>query len=721
MGQNPSDPRKQRCDALAELLDQPDGLKVARLMQATGSLAHPEDPTAAPPMVGEDEDGEAPEAPEADGAGGEGEPTSIGIWEPRKDAQGEVTFERSYAPHINCDEFWAHTQTLHPRKTPLPIRVCFFGESVAAAMLYLPDLTLAKMIEEQLAILRGPGLFEVIDLSRVAQTPSGMVGLAVEAMQLKPDIMVFFAGNNWPVKTMGHLDVNGAQEEGELMREGGLAAIAREMYRRSESTAEDNVFNLNRIVTVAGVKAVFVIPEDNLIDWDCRQPVCWLPGDRTDRWHASYENGLAALERRAWNDAASIAQQLIDLDGGACGASQRLLGRAHWGAGRHAEAEVAFREDSAASAWDAALEFPARLIEGQYRVLRGSRHLENWTRVDLPSVFAERSGSRLAGRELFLDYCHLSYEGLKVAAATIASAILRAAGSTNEAELDWHKVLERAPAPPPATLLARALVHGASHNVDALNALARRGDLADYYLERAVEASPGVMDAMIDFGTARLSRCAPILSAGARRLHDSPYGFSTKPFALREMSAPTVRAMMRVLERHGRSVEPLLEALLRAPHGRRYGGIDLVDDYYTDLVVRVNSGATIGTPLMHEALWPRSNFFLPAEGRSNLTIEATLRLPSFARSASAAKSATIRVNGREVGSVGVTTAWKSASFKVDAALLHRGINDVEVHWPRLDGDGDRALAEILDQFESGQPAQLRPVFGELASLVVRQS
>ncbi len=65
---------------------------------------------------------------------------------------------------------------------------------------------------------------------------------------------------------------------------------------------------------------VLLIPEVNLADWETRQPPVWLPGDGTSRWHLLYRR---ALHQESLDDARS----LLELDGGACPSTWRLLSR----------------------------------------------------------------------------------------------------------------------------------------------------------------------------------------------------------------------------------------------------------------------------------------------------------------------------------------------------------------------------------------------------------
>ena len=94
-------------------------------------------------------------------------------------------------------DHYATRQTLPARKTPGTRRICFFGESVAAGYLYAPHLTPAMVLEEQLRQTSDTHAYEVIDLARTNETLDGLLTTVRRSLQLNPDVLVLFVGNNW--------------------------------------------------------------------------------------------------------------------------------------------------------------------------------------------------------------------------------------------------------------------------------------------------------------------------------------------------------------------------------------------------------------------------------------------------------------------------------------------------------------------------------------------
>src|SRR5688572_7482424 len=124
--------------------------------------------------------------------------TPIGIWVPET-LDGQQVFIRPDPGRLGDD--WSPRKTLAAKTAPLPRRVCLIGESTAAGFFYAPHLTPAKVLEDQLLQIKGTGAYEVIDLTKVDMPADGtahdLVRVTVAALQLDPDVLVIFAGNNW--------------------------------------------------------------------------------------------------------------------------------------------------------------------------------------------------------------------------------------------------------------------------------------------------------------------------------------------------------------------------------------------------------------------------------------------------------------------------------------------------------------------------------------------
>ena len=96
----------------------------------------------------------------------------ISIWEPKTEG-GETVWVRPEPGPFG--DHYATRRELRPKRAELPLRVAFFGESVAAGYLYAPHLTPAGVLEAQLRAAGGGANFEVIDLARTNETLAGLL------------------------------------------------------------------------------------------------------------------------------------------------------------------------------------------------------------------------------------------------------------------------------------------------------------------------------------------------------------------------------------------------------------------------------------------------------------------------------------------------------------------------------------------------------------------
>src|SRR5436853_275217 len=264
-------------DALAELLATPEGLRTARLLQAAGLLGAPSAPQ---PRT-------SPRFPEP-----------ISLW-PHQEINGETAFVRP--DPLPLGDHHAVTPVLRPKKSLLPLRVAFFGESVAAGYLYAPHLTPAQVLEAQLRAAGGADNFEVIDLARTNETLPSLAATVRASLQINPDVLVLFAGNNWNLLETPEVSpyvpsVTARQRYGQALREEGIAGPVGLAVERLRQAAEAAFGDIAELAWAVHIPVVVVIPEVNLLDWETRQPPVWLHGDGTARWHALYAEAAAKLD-----------------------------------------------------------------------------------------------------------------------------------------------------------------------------------------------------------------------------------------------------------------------------------------------------------------------------------------------------------------------------------------------------------------------------------------
>ena len=714
-----SDPRRRACSELAELLSTPEGLRTARLLQLTEAL----EPRRAPAP---DATGETAVTVGGAPGGRPASPRPISVWRPRRHG-GELVFERP-PPHPLGDH---HAQRLRLRavKPHGTTRICFFGESVAAGYLYAPRLTPAGVLERRLCATAGGGAYEVVDLARTNETLDSMLRTLESSLQLSPDLLVIFAGNNWNLlETPGVSpyvpSVRARQRAALALRRNRLAGLAelagRELAAKAETT-------LARVAELAGRDAtpvLVVVPEVNLEHWQDRQPVSWLPGDGSRRWHALYAEAASRLKAGRPEAALKAADAMLELDRGLCPTGHRLRAEALVSLGRLGEARRACEAEVESGRYATLCFLSApRAAPSVARLLRRAAARHGFAVVDLPRLFAghETGASSLPGRRLFLDYCHLSAEGIELAMAAVAGKVLERRGESPV------EIARAGPgAEPAAEALARlgAAVHG-SHR------LLTNGDKRAY-LERwcreALVADPKIVGALRDLLGARVAPSPAILTAALERNLASHHRLLLQHgWRWHHLDVELIEAMCAALEAAGHAVRDEVEASLLRHHGVGPEGVDLsrppylwepLERFYPEAMAPrgMTGRATYRSP------WPESSFCLIAGGECDIELELIARLPAIAGAPEAHRGEIgARLNGRDIASVAAGESWSRHPIRLPRRDLRPAINRLTLVWPALPPYGDQALEHAIRRLENGVEADLHPVFGEVFSLVARTS
>jgi hypothetical protein len=803
---------KSACRAEAQHLATAAGARHAREMQRAGTLrlppsapgASPSPPAGSLALSEPRAPSESPAPPEPPGsaarsaAGGGRGPRRrrpISIWVPRGEG-ADLAFVRP-APLPLGDHFAARRE-IRPKRAPLPLRVCLFGESAAAGYLYAPHFTPAAVLEAQLRAVAGDGAAEVIDLARTNETLPSLAATLESAVQIQPDVIVIFAGNNWNLLETPEVSpyapaVAARQRYAEAWREAGPAgpvALAAERLRGIVSSTFERVALIARAI---GVPVVLIVPEVSLDGWESRQPVHWLPASNRPHphapapppprsppsppappappapislWYRLLARARRHLSRGAWTAAAAAAQAMQELDGGGNPTTWRLLARAFQaGAGQGDEAAAAraarAEVDAAAYPTLAFLAAPQATSLAQ-ELLRHAARRHGFACVDLPRVFAAHTGSALPGRRLFLDYCHLTSEGIAVAMAAAAAEVLRLSGiaaSEGAAELGWQELLRRLPPQRPAPEVEALARFGAAvHGAHRLLAVGPKAPFLEAWCDAALEASPGIESAMLDLVAARAAPLPAVLTpAQGRNLASGhplglPHGWQWD-----HADSDVVAAILATLARHGGGVPngagtgtareagahgaaaaaAVAEAQLIAHHGLRPGGIDLIDPPYhlwepiERFYPEVMTLDDLARPALLRAAWPETSLCLICDARGDAGLEITARLPlppsttpgePYRKSAdrgSPRRQGTLRisVNGRAAASVKLHESWSRPAAILPRHLLRRGSNRLTLHWPMPPAaGGEAAIAAALSRLDEGIAADLHPVFGEVWSL-----
>lgn len=657
------------------------------------------------------------------------EPRPISIWQPRE-VDGRLAFVRP--ERLPLGDHHAAERVLTPRPAAGTRRLVLLGESAAAGYLYAPHVTPARVLAAQLAAVAGPGAYEVIDLARTNERLDSLAATAESALQLAPDLFVVFAGNNWSLletpEVSPYFPSPGARRDyAEAWAEEGLAGPVALARRRLAARAGAALERLAAAAAAGGAPVVLVLPEVNLADWESRQPVVWLPGDGVARWYAALARARAALAAGEATEAEAAAWEMIRLDGSSGPLPYRLLAAAWRAAGREEEARDACLAEVDCVHYPllAFLAAPQATTPAR-QVLAAAARRHGFASVDLRPLLAADGPSPLPGRRLFLDYCHLTLAGMKLAMAAVAAAALRLLAPDGPCP-DGRELAARLPDPEVSPEVdATAKLGAAIHTAHRLLPVTGPTPLVEHWCRAALDASPGVAAAMLDLAAARAAPCPAVLTAAQQRSYASPYRLELQHgWRWDGLDADLLAAMGAALRRAGRpeaaEIEPLILAGCRLPAG----GADLVHpprllaEPLTRFFPEVMGSPAGGGRATHRSPWPESAFCLVTDGERDVGLEIEARLPPAPAATARRGGVSVSVDGRPLGVFAASERWGRTSLRLPAGALARGISRLTLAWPMPPPAGDDPLAGARRRLAEGLEADLHPVFGELFSLRAR--
>ena len=579
----------------------------------------------------------------------------LGIWEPRAADDGGLEFARMPAA---ADEwrYWADVDHI-PRKTGR--RVVLMGESVARAYLFDPELTLASMLSASLGA-------EVVDLARTDLRADHLPPLFDALPVLEPDAVVLFAGNNWngvrfELEELDHL--------ANAVRSGGFAR-SRSLFNetlirgRARSTLDAIAARLE------GVPLCVVVPEFNLQDWRSEPSVVVPTLGEIERW--------LDLEK------AGRAEEMITVDGGTSPVSQQLAAVQALARGDVAVARrrLEAARDALCGLMTAHSPRCPAVVQDELRAA-AARH--GFHLVDLPALFGP-----IPGRRLFLDYCHLTAEGLRSATAAIADIVAPIIGVT--------------PAPPPepgAHVAACAHLLAAVHNAH----YGQPEEIVRYHAERARNLDPQIR-----------SFAAALAEVVSRRnegwLCRAWVAIDREPQGRRYLGAPEMLRAPRVADitlakalaaaagHDGMVDDILIEEASCLP-------LDLLAPKHRATTFRDVIGQGLGpAPGFVRATAPRSRFVAVRAHSEHVTARITLR---------ATGDVVIVVNDVECVRVSALGQWMTAEFTM---RLNRGQNVIEVLWPAPQPDASAEFERAARRLERGLYPEVLAAFGEVHAFTV---
>jgi hypothetical protein len=295
--------------------------------------------------------------------------------------------------------------------------------------------------------------------------------------------------------------------------------------------------------------------------------------------------------------------------------------------------------------------------------------------------------------------------------AAVAREVVRLSGLCDEpGELPLPR--------PSPEVEATARLGAAIHGAHRLLPVGPKRPFLERWCEAALDASPGIEEAMRDLIAVRCAPVPAVLTAAQQRNLASPYRLTLQHgWRWDHLDADLIDAIRAVLERRGHPAGARIDDLLLEHLAIREEGTELLDAIYLwepleRFFPEVMDFEDLSRRATFRSPWPESAFCLICDGERDVEIEMIVRL-------STPGPVRIAVGDREIGTVDAAERWTRTVLRIERGHLRRGLNRLTLRWPLPPTDGDVALAAAADRLEVGIAADLHPVFGEVFSLVAR--
>ncbi|HET6978729.1 MAG TPA: hypothetical protein VFI24_20525 [Pyrinomonadaceae bacterium] len=626
---------------------------------------------------------------------------SVGIWEAKDEPAGRSFVRVDGEPwHL-----WANVQKIPP-KGPRR-RVVLVGESAAKGYLYHPRFTVAQVLQQMMNAACGPAQIEVVDLARVNILHDQLQELITQSVHLEPDALIVFAGNNWSPLSYA--------PEGQLLEiasafraTGSWSGVKESCESFLIAHTRKTLDLLEEIARERGIPVVFVIPEFNLVDWitDCDCPPL-LSSEQTEAWLRARDEAEQLLKGDAWEKAEGPGNLLTQLDQGTTPVGFNVLAEVSRKRGDH-QAARRFLE----LARDAVISWPGRQTPRCYSVIQQTIRAEAPARgihvVDLPREFTKHLDGEVADLRLFLDYCHLTLEGIRVAMALTAEALL----PLLKYPVKSCKELAQLEIKVGANVSAGAHFLAAVYNGN----WGQRMDVIRHHIRKALEFDRSIAEIMRLFLDFHIKRVPASLCRSFEQLWESPhvpaiivlYNDQGGNF----LNSNLVNVMADELEEIGIPIRSDMERLIIQEHGVEKRPVNLVDTIYS--ISSYSRFLVDRRPEFYKATTRTTTFPLVCDKPEPLHFSVTMKVLH----GSAQQTISLRLNGNVVAEIAATDHWATTTCSAPAELVHAGVNQVEIEWPMPVWSAEKQRERVADSLESGELVEITPMFGLIHSFRV---
>ncbi|MEL7003262.1 MAG: hypothetical protein AAFN93_11090, partial [Bacteroidota bacterium] len=597
--------------------------------------------------------------------------------------------------------YWADLPLI-PNKSARK-RIVFLGESVARGMFYDPFYNPAKALQKMV----GEESFEVLDLAKTNMDLGELTTITEQSLQLLPDSLVIFAGNNWYNDVKRSFTKEDYEQMSSALENDDIPSFDRFIHGRYSNLVKDYIALLGEIKKKVGIPIIFIIPEFNLIDWKSSQNERiprYLPSQQMSRWIALVETVTLTSDASKLE---IIANELIEIDG-THPYGYELLAQAKMGVDpEYAKSLLEKARDT--NIYSRCFSKPRvhSIIQNIFFEQAANHGVEI---VDSRSLFLSASDGSLPDRKYFLDYCHLTEEGIKVTMAEAGEKLLKALNKSFEPGQLYNaenNLTDEA--------RANAFINASIHNAH----YGQSHDILQYLCTQALSYSEKSEEFMANYVDLATRKTSTTICKSHIHLVENEYTLQYGSTGIMQrndqktLDVGLVDAMIYALKQKNIDLAEDINQLRIEEHSPGSKPVDLLKSFYSSQSYDMYPGQK---PAYYQSRNYKSSFTLVTKGDRDLRAGITLRTP-FVTDTS--EPITISINSEEIVSLKPSMSWTSVEFDINDELLKDGINEVIVRWPESQKnmfENKKFKDQALDDEEILH--RLYTVFGEIHSFSI---
>ena len=586
------------------------------------------------------------------------------------------------------------------------LRIAFFGESVAYGFLLAPHFTPSSYLEKRLAMGCGRKV-TVLDETKVSIRMKELCERFTKVDASTLDMAIVFTGNNWRKDFWNVEDATYKEMLDTISKGRKWDSVFQQKFQEWMDQRVQEFFDeVKKTFCDQGVPVLFIIPECNLRNWGYNYY------ETTSNWPTVATEKL--IEKKDWDNlSVEIAEQMIKED------PTNPLGYFYCAKqfDKAGETNKAFDYYRQALNTNIFRLGPPPAINDYIRssIIKAEKD-DSIEILDLRQEFNHITEGEIAGNQYFIDYCHLSVDGIM---KTCNRAVVMI---SNKLSLAYQDEYDRNALLPRDEVVSNSYFYAALHSCHSGNL---DSEYLEYLLQEAIRYNEAITQKMIDFVHLAYTKTPWRLNEEYLKISSSQYPTIRQPEDCMVMDKELVDVMVQVLESHGISIQCEAEKLRLENYGVRYGcGRDLLETYYREssyfnTFLDSKSIDYDSNKLSYCAFRnPYAMFYLVSETNQKILVEMVARSPYLKQD----KEFVVRCNNQIVFTGMLQPEWAKYTFCIESKDLNAsGMNELIIDWPHICGEDSKMQAKIEEEnysFYDKFINRMRPIYGELYRLDV---